>query len=71
MAKNVLIFGLGGGTLDAYMATVKSDIVDTKAIIGDTHLGGQDFHNRMVNQFIEEFKRKKDKDISGNLRAIR
>jgi L1 cell adhesion molecule like protein len=42
-----------------------------KSTAGDTHLGGEDFDNRMVNQFVQEFKRKNKKDISGNLRALR
>ena len=42
-----------------------------KATAGDTHLGGEDFDNRMVNHFVQEFKRKYKKDISGNARALR
>uniref|UniRef100_A0A8C9YCS6 Heat shock protein 8 n=1 Tax=Sander lucioperca TaxID=283035 RepID=A0A8C9YCS6_SANLU len=57
--RNVLIFDLGGGTFDV------------KSTAGDTHLGGEDFDNRMVNHFIAEFKRKYKKDISDNKRAVR
>ncbi|XP_042027604.1 heat shock 70 kDa protein 18-like [Salvia splendens] len=71
MAKNVLIFDLGGGTFDVSVAMIKADVVEVRAIAGDTHLGGQDMDNRMVEYFIKEFKRKKGKNISGNARAIR
>ncbi|XP_057772178.1 heat shock cognate 70 kDa protein-like [Salvia miltiorrhiza] len=69
--KNVLIFDLGGGTLDVCLMTIEWGAIEVKAITGDTHLGGQDFDSRMVNHFIKEFKRKEGKDISGNPRAIR
>ncbi|XP_047341568.1 heat shock 70 kDa protein 18-like [Impatiens glandulifera] len=68
--KNVLIFDLGGGTFDVSLLTIKDSIFKVKATSGDTHLGGEDFDNRMVNHFVQEFKRKKNKDISGNPRAL-
>ncbi|XP_047963464.1 heat shock cognate 70 kDa protein-like isoform X1 [Salvia hispanica] len=71
VAKNVLIFDLGGGTFDVSVATIEAGIIEVKAIAGDTHLGGQDFDSRMVNHFVKEFERKNGKDISGNARAIR
>ncbi|XP_047983901.1 heat shock cognate 70 kDa protein-like [Salvia hispanica] len=71
VAKNVLIFDLGGGTFDVSVATIEGDSIEVKAIAGDTHLGGQDIDNRMVNHFIKEFNIKKGKDISGNPRSIR
>jgi L1 cell adhesion molecule like protein len=69
--KNVLIFDLGGGTFDVSLLTIEEGIFEVKATAGDTHLGGEDFDNRMVNHFIAEFKRKHQKDISGNARAVR
>ncbi|CAO2196998.1 unnamed protein product [Urochloa humidicola] len=69
--KNVLIFDLGGGTFDASLLTIEEGIFEVKATAGDTHLGGEDFDNRMVNHFVQEFKRKHKKDISGNPRALR
>ncbi|KAL3521084.1 hypothetical protein ACH5RR_019233 [Cinchona calisaya] len=70
--KNVLIFDLGGGTFDVSLLNIEEGIFEVKAISGDTHLGGEDIDNRMVNHFVQEFKRKhNDKDISGNLRALR
>ncbi|WJX59563.1 hypothetical protein P8452_44872 [Trifolium repens] len=69
--KDVLIFDLGGGTFDVSLLTIDSSVFDVKATAGDTHLGGEDFDNRMVNHFVDEFKRKHKKDISGNPRALR
>ena len=69
--KNVLIFDLGGGTFDVSLLTIEEGIFEVKATAGDTHLGGEDFDNRLVNHFVAEFKRKHKKDISGNPRALR
>ncbi|OAY37010.1 heat shock 70 kDa protein 5 [Manihot esculenta] len=69
--KNVLIFDLGGGTFDVSILTIEEGIFEVKATAGDTHLGGEDFDNRLVNHFVEEFKRKHKKDISTNARALR
>ncbi|KAG7597208.1 Heat shock protein 70kD C-terminal domain superfamily [Arabidopsis suecica] len=69
--KNVLIFDLGGGTFDVSLLTIEEGVFEVKATAGDTHLGGEDFDNRLVNHFVAEFKRKHKKDISGNARALR
>jgi len=69
--KNILIFDLGGGTFDVSILSIDEGIFEVKATAGDTHLGGEDFDNRMVDHFIQEFKRKHKKDISGNKRALR
>merc|ERR1711872_983404 len=69
--SNVLIFDLGGGTFDVSILTIEDGIFEVKSTAGDTHLGGEDFDNRMVNHFIQEFKRKHKKDISDNKRAVR
>ena len=69
--KNVLIFDLGGGTFDVSLLTIEEGIFEVKATAGDTHLGGEDFDNRMVDHFVQEFKRKNKKDITGNPRALR
>ncbi|KAL5710909.1 hypothetical protein ACHQM5_021418 [Ranunculus cassubicifolius] len=69
--KNVLIFDLGGGTFDVSLLTIEEGVFEVKATAGDTHLGGEDFDNRMVNHFVQEFKRKNKKDITGNPRALR
>ncbi|KAH3692357.1 hypothetical protein DPMN_194807 [Dreissena polymorpha] len=69
--RNVLIFDLGGGTFDVSILTIKDGILKVKSTSGDSHLGGEDFDNRMVNHFIQEFKRKHKRDISDNKRAVR
>ena len=67
--KNVLIFDLGGGTFDVSILTIdEGSIFEVKATAGDTHLGGEDFDNRMVSHFVEEFKRKYKRDMSKNAR---
>jgi heat shock protein 1/8 len=69
--RNVLIFDLGGGTFDVSLLTIEEGIFEVKATAGDTHLGGEDFDNRLVNHFAQEFKRKHKKDLSSNPRALR
>ncbi|XP_069175064.1 heat shock cognate 71 kDa protein-like [Procambarus clarkii] len=68
--RNVLIFDLGGGTFDVSILTIEDGIFEVKSTAGDTHLGGEDFDNRMVNHFIQEFKRKYKKDPTENKRAL-
>uniref|UniRef100_A0A7S1N7W6 Heat shock protein 70 n=1 Tax=Eutreptiella gymnastica TaxID=73025 RepID=A0A7S1N7W6_9EUGL len=69
--KNILIFDLGGGTFDVSLLTIDGGIFEVKATAGDTHLGGEDFDNRLVEYFKTEFKTKFGKDISENQRALR
>ncbi|KAL6087892.1 hypothetical protein STEG23_025507 [Scotinomys teguina] len=66
--RNVMIFDLGGGTFDVSILTIEDGIFEVKSTAGDTHLGGEDFDNCMVNHFIAEFKQK---GISENKRAVR
>ena len=68
---NVLIFDLGGGTFDVSVLSIDEGIFEVKATAGDTHLGGEDFDSRMVQHFLQEFKRKHKQDMSGNPRAMR
>jgi len=69
--RNVLIFDLGGGTFDVSILTIEEGIFEVKSTAGDTHLGGEDFDNRMVSHFVQEFKRKHGKDLSDNKRGLR
>ncbi|KAF0729880.1 hypothetical protein Ae201684_012522 [Aphanomyces euteiches] len=69
--RNVLIFDLGGGTFDVSLLTIEEGIFEVKATAGDTHLGGEDFDNRLVDHFTAEFKRKHRKDMTQNQRALR
>ena len=69
--KKVLIFDLGGGTFDVSLLTIEDGIFEVLATAGNTHLGGEDFDNRLVEFFVTELKRKQKLDITGNARALR
>ena len=69
--RNVLIFDLGGGTFDVSLLTIEEGIFEVKATNGHTHLGGEDFDNRIVEFCCADFKKKTGIDIKGNARAIR
>merc|ERR1712147_497982 len=70
--RNVLIYDMGGGTFDVSLLTIEDGIFEVKATAGDTHLGGEDFDNRIVDFCMQDFKRKnRGQDLSGNQRAIR
>ncbi|KAL4137621.1 70-kilodalton heat shock protein, variant 2 [Phytophthora ramorum] len=69
--RNVLIFDLGGGTFDVSLLSIEEGIFEVKATAGDTHLGGEDFDSRLVEFFVQEFKRKHRKDMAQNQRALR
>merc|ERR1712240_157026 len=61
----------GGGTFDVSVLSIVDGIFEVKSTAGDTHLGGEDFDNRLVDHFVKEFLRKNKKDITGNKRALR
>ena len=69
--RNVLVFDLGGGTLNASLLTIEEGIFEVKATAGNTHFGGVDFDNRLVDHFLQGFKHKKRKGISSDPRALR
>merc|ERR1712151_204045 len=69
--SNILIFDLGGGTFDVSILTIEEGIFEVKSTAGDTHLGGEDFDNRVVNHLVQEFKRKHKKDLTNNKRSLR
>merc|ERR550532_867669 len=69
--KNVLIFDLGGGTFDVSLLTIDDGVFEVKATAGDTHLGGEDFDNVLVDHFVKEFKRKNKQDLTTSNRAMR
>jgi L1 cell adhesion molecule like protein len=71
--KNVLIFDLGGGTFDVSLLTLDEGVFEVKATAGDTHLGGEDFDNRLVDYCVQEFKKKNKNaaDVTKNARALR
>lgn len=68
--RKVVIFDLGGGTFDVSLLTVEDGIFEVRATSGDTHLGGQDFDNRVVDWALEEFKRKTKLDARGSAKAL-
>ena len=69
--KNVLIFDMGGGTFDCSLLTIEDGIFEVKATAGDTHLGGEDFDNLLVQHFSQEFKRKYKLDLMESKKAVR
>jgi len=69
--RHILIFDLGGGTFDVSLLTIDDGVFEVKATAGDTHLGGEDFDNTLVNHFSQEFKQKFKIDVSKNKRAMR
>lgn len=68
---NIIIVDCGGGTTDFSVLNVSEEMFEVLATSGNSHLGGEDFDNRMVRHFIEEFKRKNKHDISTNQRAVK
>eukprot|EP00163_Fabomonas_tropica_P021283 TRINITY_DN372_c0_g2_i2.p1 TRINITY_DN372_c0_g2~~TRINITY_DN372_c0_g2_i2.p1 ORF type:complete len:617 (-),score=269.83 TRINITY_DN372_c0_g2_i2:201-2051(-) len=70
-AQKVLIFDLGGGTFDVSLLSIEGGVFNVLATSGNTHLGGEDFDNKLVAHFQQELEKKYKKDISGNPRALR
>ncbi|CAM9407189.1 unnamed protein product [Chrysoparadoxa australica] len=68
--ENILVFDLGGGTFDVTLLTIDNGVFEVRATNGDTHLGGEDFDQRLMNHCIQQFKMKSKKDVSGDSRAI-
>jgi len=68
--KNVLVFDLGGGTFDVSLLTIDNGVFEVLATAGDTHLGGEDFDNRVIQHLLKVFKRKHGVDASSDKRAI-
>ena len=68
--QNILVFDLGGGTFDVSILTIDSGVFEVISTSGDTHLGGEDFDQRVMEYFIKLIKRKFDKDVSKDARAL-
>ena len=68
--KNILVFDLGGGTFDVSLLTIDNGVFEVLATSGDTHLGGEDFDNRVIQHLLKVFKRKHGSDASGDQKAI-
>jgi len=68
--KNILVFDLGGGTFDVSLLTIDSGVFEVVATNGDTHLGGEDFDQRIMDHFMKLYKKKTGKDIRKDNRAV-
>jgi len=68
--KNILVFDLGGGTFDVSLLTIDNGVFEVVSTSGDTHLGGEDFDQRVMEYFIKVYKKKKGKDIRKDNRAL-
>jgi heat shock protein 5 len=68
--KNILVFDLGGGTFDVSLLNIEDNVFDVISTSGDTHLGGSDFDNRVTSYLVDVFKRKYNKDIKNDKRAV-
>jgi heat shock protein 5 len=68
--KNILVFDLGGGTFDVSILTIDNGVFEVISTSGDTHLGGEDFDQRVMDYFMKLFKKKNNLDISQDKRAI-
>ena len=69
--KNVMIFDLGGGTFDVSLLSIDNGLFEVIATAGDTHLGGEDFDNKLVEYCVMDFIKKTNIDIRKNPRAMR
>ena len=70
-SQNVLIFDCGGGTFDLSILNIDDGIFEVLSTAGNTHLGGEDFDNRLVEHFTQEFKRKNKVELSSNKKSLR
>merc|ERR1711935_652767 len=68
--KSVLVFDLGGGTFDVSLLMIENGVFEVVATNGDTHLGGEDFDQRVMEHFIKLYKKKKGKDMSKDMRSM-
>merc|ERR1740138_115115 len=68
--KTILVFDLGGGTFDVSLLTIDNGVFEVLSTNGDTHLGGEDFDQRVMEYFVKLYKKKKGKSIKGDNRAM-
>merc|ERR1712124_184447 len=68
--KNIVVFDLGGGTFDVSLLTIDNGVFEVVATSGDTHLGGEDFDQRVMQHFVKIFQKKHSKDMSKDKRAL-
>jgi len=68
--KNILVYDLGGGTFDVSLLTIDNGVFEVVATNGDTHLGGEDFDQRVMQHFIKIFQKKNSKDMTKDSRSL-
>ena len=68
--KNILVYDLGGGTFDVTLLTIDNGVFEVLSTNGDTHLGGEDFDQRVIEYFIKLYKKKSGKDLRKDARAV-
>jgi heat shock protein 5 len=66
----IIVYDLGGGTFDVSLLSIEEGVFEVLATAGDTHLGGEDFDNRVMSYFIKQYKTKTGTDVSKNNRAL-
>jgi len=68
--KNILVFDLGGGTFDVSLLSIEDQVFEVLSTAGDTHLGGEDFDNKLTDYFVNVFKKKHNLDLRSDKRAF-
>ncbi|OCF57037.1 glucose-regulated protein [Kwoniella mangroviensis CBS 10435] len=68
--SQIIVYDLGGGTFDVSLLSIEDGVFEVLATAGDTHLGGEDFDNRVIDYLVKQYKRKTDVDVSKNNRAM-
>jgi heat shock protein 5 len=68
--SRIIVYDLGGGTFDVSLLSIDDGVFEVLATAGDTHLGGEDFDNRVIEYFVKQYKKKTGTDVSTNLRAL-
>lgn len=66
----IIVYDLGGGTFDVSLLSIEDGVFEVLATAGDTHLGGEDFDNRVIDYMVKQYKRKTEVDVSKNQRAM-
>ncbi|KAJ3809704.1 heat shock protein 70 family [Lentinula lateritia] len=68
--SQIIVYDLGGGTFDVSLLSIDDGVFEVLATAGDTHLGGEDFDNRVIDYLVKSYKKKTGTDVSKNLRAL-
>ena len=67
--KNIIVYDLGGGTFDVSLLSVEEGVFEVRATAGDTHLGGEDFDQRVMDHFIKKWNKEHDTDVRKDLKG--